>query len=81
MTNDELIARQAKKIEELQDTIEDYEETIRNVMNAMVCIGGPLNDNKLGYTKEQLRIFHGMYAMLDLLEISPEKVYSTRREI
>jgi hypothetical protein len=31
----------------------------------MICIGGPLNDNKLGYSKEQLVTFQ---KMLDVIE-------------
>jgi hypothetical protein len=53
MTKTELIARQAKQIEELRDEVTDLKERIRNAKLHIYGIGMPLNDNKLGYTKQQ----------------------------
>lgn len=57
MTDAELIARQARKIEELKDELADLKERARRARLHIYCIGGPLNDNKLGYTREQMVTF------------------------
>ena len=57
MTKTELIARQAKKIEELRDRVVDYENRIDRARKHIICIGGPMNDNKLFYSKAQLVTF------------------------
>ena len=57
MTTEELIARQAKQIEELRDENAELKERARKARLHIYCIGGPLNDNKLGYTKDQLVTF------------------------
>jgi hypothetical protein len=57
MTQDQLIARQAKQIEELRDRVLDLETKSRKACGHIYCIGGPLNDNKLGYTNAQMVTF------------------------
>lgn len=57
MTEAELITRQAKQLEELQDEVADLKERVRRARLHIYCIGGPLNDNKLGYTRAQLETF------------------------
>ena len=57
MTETELIARQAKQIEELKDSQADLRERMRQIHLIIYCIGGPLNDNKLKYTNSQLVTF------------------------
>jgi hypothetical protein len=57
MTEAELIARQAKQIEELRDEVADLKERVRRARSHIYCIGGPLNDNKLGYSKPQMVTF------------------------
>lgn len=58
MTEAELIARQALQIEELRDEVKMLREGISVARGHMICIGGPLNDNVLGFTKEQRFVFH-----------------------
>ena len=53
----DLIADQAKQIYFLKNKVEDYEQALKAIKNVTVCIGGPLNDNVLGYSKEQLGPF------------------------
>ena len=65
MTKDEFIARQAMKIGELEIQIKNMDEGMTLAMREMICIGGPLNDNKLGYTKEQLLPFFRIQSALD----------------
>ena len=36
---------------------ERLRRNIKNAINHIVCIGGPLNDNKLGYSKQQMVTF------------------------
>jgi len=57
MENTELIARQAKENAELHDEVADLKQRIASVKKILYCIGGPLNDNKLGYSREQLSTF------------------------
>lgn len=57
MKEAELIARQAKQIEELRDEVADLKERVRRARLHVYCIGGPLNDNKLGYTRVQMVTF------------------------
>lgn len=57
MTEIEVIARQAKRIEELRDEVEDLKECRRRARSLIYGIGGPLNDNKLGYSKQQMVTF------------------------
>lgn len=57
MTTDELIARQAKQLEELRDEVADLSDRIRKARMHIYCIGGPLNDNKLGYSRQQMVTF------------------------
>ncbi len=58
MTEAELIARQAKEIAELRDVVADLEDRAEKALLHMICIGGPLNDNRLLFTKEQRAVFH-----------------------
>lgn len=57
MKEAELIARQAKQIEELRDEVSNLKERARRARLHIYCIGGPLNDNKLGYSKPQMVTF------------------------
>ena len=62
----DLIARQALRIAELEEKVEEYaiaEETIHKII---YCIGGPLNDNNLEYTHIQMGNFaHISNALVD----------------
>jgi hypothetical protein len=66
VTKDELIAAQAMEIAELRETVKDRDERLRQIHLTCVCIGGPLNDNVLGYTREQLRTFHDIDALASI---------------
>lgn len=57
MNDAELIARQAKRLEENADLIEDLNSRLDRIRLVCTCIGGPLNDNRLGYTREQMVYF------------------------
>lgn len=57
ITEAELIARQAMQLEELRDEVADLRERISAARSHIYCIGGPLNDNKLGYSMPQMATF------------------------
>lgn len=57
LTDAELIARQAKQIEELRDDLADLKERCRRSRLHICGIGGPLNDNKMRYSPAQMVIF------------------------
>ena len=57
MTETELIARQAMQLEELRDEVAELRERISTARSHIYCIGGPLNDNKLAYSRPQMVTF------------------------
>ena len=57
MTKDELIVKQQLEIERLHKEESEHQVAIDKVHRILFCIGGPLNDNKRGYTREQLGDF------------------------
>lgn len=65
MNYETLCAQQALKIAELESKVAEQKDRIDGARRELICIGGPLNDNYLGYTKEQLFVFHRIYDWLD----------------
>ncbi len=57
MSDEKLIADQARKIAKLEKMVSDYTESHKAIYNIIYCVGGPLNDNKLEYTGAQLDTF------------------------
>jgi len=57
MTKDELIANQQIEIEELKQKSISFVKAKEKIHSILYCIGGPLNDNKLLYSREQLLTF------------------------
>ena len=53
----EIISRQAIKIEDLENENARLKESIARAIMHIICIQGPLNGNKLGYSTEQLYTF------------------------
>lgn len=58
MNEHEVMARQAVKLERLEAENAHLKDNITRARRIIICIGGPLNDNKLAYSKEQLYPFH-----------------------
>lgn len=54
MTKNELIVKQQLKIARLKSELSRMNKAADEIHVMIHCIGGPLNDNKKGYTKEQL---------------------------
>jgi hypothetical protein len=57
MTNEEVIARQAKELYELRDQVARLKENASNARMFIYGCGGPLNDNVDGYSREQMVTF------------------------
>lgn len=55
MTDDEVIAYLARELAKSQERCARYLEDIEEAHGMFICIGGPLNDNKLGFNKEQIK--------------------------
>lgn len=43
--------------EDLKQRVKGYKEAMDKIDKTLHCIGGPLNDNFLGYSREQLKPF------------------------
>lgn len=59
-----ILARQVRQITILEDEVKNLKSKISEAKAIMNCAGGPLNDNNLGYTKEQLRTFSLIFSAL-----------------
>lgn len=57
MTEEQLIARQAKQLEELRDEVADLKARASKARLHIYGIGGPLNDNRLMYSPAQMVTF------------------------
>ena len=66
MTDTELIARQARQIAELHVELDEIKGGVRSVHMLIYGIGGPLNDNRNGFTTEQREVFHRIAEELGL---------------
>lgn len=51
---DALIAKQQLEIEGLKETAKEMEEDFRFIWSSLYCCGAPLNDNLLGFSREQM---------------------------
>jgi hypothetical protein len=66
VTEAQLIASQALEIARYKQAHEDLLLRFGAVHDILYCIGGPLNDNKHGFTKEQRAVFHQIAEQVDL---------------
>jgi hypothetical protein len=57
MNDEEIILRQARQIAALEEQLEWRKEAMRKIHMEIYGIGGPLNDNLLNYSKEQMMPF------------------------
>lgn len=68
MTLEQLVAKQQLEIEKLKSVLEMYEKDREYIRCVLVGIGGPLNDNKLGYTSEQRAELRNIYSLVEFDE-------------
>ena len=54
---DKLIADQAKQLWDANKRIKRMKYCLKTINKSLICVGGPLNDNVLQYSKEQLTLF------------------------
>jgi hypothetical protein len=60
-----LIAKQQLEIETLKEKVAELEDSQRSALQYFYCIGGPLNDNVLGFNVEQRRLLHKIAEVLN----------------
>jgi hypothetical protein len=65
MSNEQVIVDQARKLATLEQENDLMQTGMKTAIRRMICIGGPLNDNKLGYSHEQQQVFQRILADLE----------------
>ncbi len=65
MTDEMVIAAQARKIARLEADVLRTTGILKAVKMQLVRVGGPLNDNQLRYNKDQLVLFFKIQDILD----------------
>lgn len=65
MTEVKLVDILSRQLGELRDEVVDLKERSRIAKSYIYCIGGPLNDNKLGYSRAQMLTFVWIANALD----------------
>lgn len=62
---DKLFIKQAIKIDELENQLANSDKKLNKIYTMLVSIGGPLNDNKFGFTKEQMTVFEQIERIIE----------------
>lgn len=65
MSKNSLIAKQALKIDALETLIDVRNNKLDKIHQMFISVGGPLNDNKLDYSREQQSIFHKIISVIE----------------
>lgn len=55
ISDTEVIARQARKLEMLENELEDRRDRMHRALSVLISVPGALNGNVLGYSDEQRR--------------------------
>lgn len=66
MTDTEVIAHLARELAKYQDRCNRYYDGLEEAHALLVCIGGPLNDNKLEFNKDQLKFLQNLCHVLEV---------------
>jgi len=72
MNEDELktiIAKQQGELYALREDNQEFKQRLNDIRMSLICIGGPLNDNKLGYNPAQRKLFHEINDTIEGLDI------------
>jgi len=64
VTDEQLIAQQARRIAELEEELALRNEAEKKIHMEIYGIGGPLNDNRLEYSKAQMVPFARIHGYL-----------------
>lgn len=59
-------AAQAIELNKLKTELAELKKGNKEIALMITCIGGPLNDNKLNFSKEQLAIFQSILTIIDI---------------
>ena len=60
-----LIADQQLEITSLKNKVKAFEEDFKKIHSMLICVGGPLNDNREQYNNEQLKIFFKIHLLTE----------------
>lgn len=60
-----VIAKQQREIESLKDELAGCVASLQEIVLTCVCIGGPLNDNIKGYTRDQMVDFFRIVSLAE----------------
>jgi hypothetical protein len=66
MTKDQIIVDLTKKLYKANKTVKEYKQAQKEIGLIIYGMGAPLNDNLLGYTKEQLVPFSRIATIMDV---------------
>ena len=66
-TRDKVIVKQQLLIYELEDVIAIYNKRRKSVTRELYSYGGPMNGNKLAFTKKQLKMLGRISEYLNLI--------------
>lgn len=66
MTRDELIIHQQIQIEELLESVKQYEDDHECIRQILVGVGGPLNDNILDFNVNQRNLLHRILRLVEI---------------
>ena len=67
MTEAELIAKQQLEIENLKEMLEYNYDVLNTIKGRFINCGSPLNDNCLGFNKEQIKWAYLTYEAIETL--------------
>lgn len=65
VTKDELIVKQQLQIEKQLKILSANKKAVDKVCSLLVCIGGPLNDNRMEFTEKQMEVLKEIADLLD----------------
>ena len=64
-----IIAKQQGELYALREDNQEFKRRLNDIRLSLICIGGPLNDNKLGYNPAQRKLFHDINDTIEGLDI------------
>ena len=65
MTKDKLIAKQQRKIEKMKKQLAVNQHVLQDIQLSFICIGGPLNDNRLQFNSAQIAWLSAIHGKIE----------------
>ena len=81
MTDEKTISHQAKRILELEAIVADALEALDLIRLTLICVGGPLNDNKLGYSTRQQAPLQRILMLAENTCVTYSQNYATQQRV